>query len=138
MMLIHYRSVLWQRRGIRAVMLGVLLFFCFGGSARAQVTFSTGTTPASCGRSDGSLTVLSPSGGISPYFYSDDGGVTFQTSPVFNNIPGGTYFVVVKDGTLPIPQMSAPVSTSVGNLPGPGLSLTPINATCVKDRKSVV
>lgn len=133
MMLIHYRSVPWQRRGIRAVMLGVLLFFCFGGSARAQVTFTPGSSPASCGLANGSIVITMPSGGISPYFYSDDGGVTFQTSPTFNNLLGGTYFVVVKDGTLPIAQVSSPVPVSVGNLPGPALILNAINATCANN-----
>lgn len=46
--------------------------------------------------SDGSITVAA-SGGTSPYQYSIDGGVTWQTSNVFENLPAGDYTIQVKD-----------------------------------------
>jgi gliding motility-associated-like protein len=130
MMLIHYRSVPW-RGGARAVMLGFLLFFF--GAARAQVTFTPGSSPASCGNANGSISITLPTGGIPPYRYSDDGGVSFHNSSVFSGLLAGTYVVVVEDGTLPIAQVSTPVPVPVGNLAGPGLSLMPINATCTNN-----
>lgn len=48
-----------------------------------------------CGN-NGSI-LITASGGASPYQYSIDGGITFQLSPVFNNLTGGNYSVVTKD-----------------------------------------
>ncbi|PWA08066.1 T9SS type A sorting domain-containing protein [Flavobacterium laiguense] len=40
---------------------------------------------------------ITASGGQAPYQYSIDGGMTFQTSNVFNNLTTGTYTAAVKD-----------------------------------------
>lgn len=45
---------------------------------------------------DGSITI-SVNNGSSPYQYSIDGGETFQNEPVFENIGGGEYAIVVQD-----------------------------------------
>jgi hypothetical protein len=51
----------------------------------------------SCG-SNGSI-IVSASGGVPPYQYSKNGGTTFQTNPIFNNLGGGNYSIVTKDST---------------------------------------
>lgn len=47
-------------------------------------------------KNDGSI-VVSSTGGIAPVTYSIDGGITWQSSPIFNNLPAGTYSVIAKD-----------------------------------------
>ena len=54
------------------------------------------TSPLTC-TANGTITVTDVTGGDAPYTYSID-GVTFQSSPVFNNLNQGTYTVIVKDG----------------------------------------
>jgi subtilisin-like proprotein convertase family protein len=41
--------------------------------------------------------VLNPIGGVAPFQYSINDGVTFQSSPVFPKTPNGNYTLVVKD-----------------------------------------
>lgn len=54
------------------------------------------TTDISCaGIADGSITAI-VNGGIPPYSYSIN-GVTFQSSPTFNGLAGGTYIVIGRD-----------------------------------------
>jgi len=55
-------------------------------------TYKNNTT---CG-CDGSI-VLNAVGGNTPYEYSVDGGVTFKTFPIFDDLCYGNYKVVVKD-----------------------------------------
>ncbi len=54
------------------------------------------TTDATCGGSDGSITITA-SGGTAPLEYSIDNGLTFQSDGVFTGIAGGIYDVVVQD-----------------------------------------
>ena len=55
------------------------------------------TIDVSCfGGSDGSLTI-SASGAVPNYQFSIDGGVTFQPSGTFNNLPQGSYTITIKD-----------------------------------------
>ncbi|MDX1650944.1 MAG: gliding motility-associated C-terminal domain-containing protein [Brumimicrobium sp.] len=54
--------------------------------------------PASCGGSDGELTV-SGSGGTPGYLYSIDGGTTFQGSNTFTGLPAGNYTILIQDNT---------------------------------------
>ncbi len=55
------------------------------------------TTDVTCnGGSDGSVT-MNASGGIPPYQFSIDGGITWQTSSVFNNLTAGNYTGMIMD-----------------------------------------
>jgi hypothetical protein len=45
---------------------------------------------------------VTAAGGIAPYQYSIDGGITFQTSNVFTTLNAGTYNAVVKDAASTI------------------------------------
>lgn len=48
------------------------------------------------GAEDGRI-ILSADNGIGDFEYSIDGGASFQSSPVFNNLAGGTYTCLVQD-----------------------------------------
>ncbi|MEZ4968401.1 MAG: hypothetical protein R2814_01810 [Flavobacteriaceae bacterium] len=50
------------------------------------------------GNNDGSITIMA-TGGISPYSYSLDGGVSFVDTPNFINLSPGDYQVVVRDSS---------------------------------------
>ncbi len=62
----------------------------------SQLLFTALFTGSCFGPNTGSITV-SASGGTLPYQYSKDGGITFQSSNVFNGLSGGTYQIKVKD-----------------------------------------
>lgn len=57
------------------------------------IEVTNATTP---GNDNGSI-VLELSGGTGEIEYSIDGGETFQNSPIFNNLPMGTYNIVIQD-----------------------------------------
>ncbi|GAA4313653.1 gliding motility-associated C-terminal domain-containing protein [Nibribacter koreensis] len=59
-------------------------------------SFAVSTTNATCGSTNGKLTIGQVTGGQSPYSYSIN-GATFQTSAEFAGLPDATYQVTVKD-----------------------------------------
>ena len=67
-------------------------------NTNSPATYSWATVnPSGCNTNDGQIT-LTPIGGIPPYQYSIDNGLTFQSSNVFGNLgPGGVWFFV-QDG----------------------------------------
>ena len=82
----------------------VTVLDCQGCSSTASITLSTGglavgliTNNVSCtGLANGAVTLVA-TGGTSPYQFSIDGGVTFQSSNSFINLGPGNYQVVVND-----------------------------------------
>ncbi len=85
----------------------------FSVTSASCPTINLNTTPSNTSgptATNGSIVALA-SGGIAPYTYSKDGGISFQASGTFNNLATGTYAVVAKDvnGCL-----SVTVSTVVG------------------------
>ncbi len=52
------------------------------------------------GDSNVTITINNITGGIAPYDFSIDGGTSYNSSPVFPNLPGGSYPVVVRDANL--------------------------------------
>ncbi|AMM50354.1 hypothetical protein TH61_03010 [Rufibacter sp. DG15C] len=54
------------------------------------------TSASTCGKSDGTVTITSVSGGTAPYSYSID-GISFQASASFTSLPDGDYTITVKD-----------------------------------------
>ncbi len=55
------------------------------------------TTDATCGQSNGSLTIGTVTGGVAPYTYDLNNSGTFTTNTVYNNLAAGNYSVAVKD-----------------------------------------
>lgn len=92
--------------------------------APTVLTSSSSTTNVTCnGDSDGSI-ILTGSGGTSPYQYSINGGVNFQTSGTFSGQGTGTYNYIVKDangcqvsGSSSISGPSAVVLSSTSSNP---------------------
>src|SRR6202165_3820243 len=54
------------------------------------------TTDATCGQSNGTLTIGAVTGGVAPYTYSVDGSA-FTATTVYNNLAPGNHTVAVKD-----------------------------------------
>ena len=66
-------------------------------SQPSGITFTTTHLNVSCnGGNNGRITV-SASGGAGGYTYSNNGGSSYQAGVTFNNLPAGTYAIVVKD-----------------------------------------
>lgn len=55
--------------------------------------------PLCFGDVNGSITAVNVTGGDGVYEFSIDGGVQWQVSPLFDNLAGGSYTVIVRDGT---------------------------------------
>ncbi|MBL4705391.1 MAG: SprB repeat-containing protein, partial [Flavobacteriales bacterium] len=79
--------------------------FCFIGGMPAAITvgspslltYSAAITNESCSVSCDGQIILSTSGGTSPYQYSIDCGVTFQSSASFGSLCNGTFCTVIED-----------------------------------------
>jgi large repetitive protein len=84
-----------------------------------QISFSTSSTAASCGNSDGSLTI-NASGGTGVLTYSINNGSTYQQSPVFNNIQAGSYQVIVQDNN----GCTSAANANVNNAAAPVITAT--------------
>ncbi len=59
-----------------------------------SVSASIVPTSTTCGFNNGVITVSAETGGDGTYYYSLD-GVTYQTSPIFDSLPAGSYDVYV-------------------------------------------
>jgi len=63
-------------------------------------TAQLGVKDVSCfNAKDGTVGFINIAGGKAPLQYSKDGGATFQASPNFTGLSGGTYNMVIKDAT---------------------------------------
>jgi gliding motility-associated-like protein len=86
---------------------------------------------ASCGVSNGSITVTNTTGGTGPYEYSLD-GVTWQSSNVFNGLAAGTYTVYIRDAGAVCTANYSVVVPVVGNITA-NTSNTPASCTGVNN-----
>ncbi|MBL7766823.1 MAG: choice-of-anchor D domain-containing protein [Chitinophagaceae bacterium] len=67
------------------------------GIVCSNITFTQNHVEACIGSSDGSITITNPLGGTSPYTYSKDSGLIYQSSNVFSNLPPAIYQIRLKD-----------------------------------------
>jgi hypothetical protein len=68
-----------------------------GNCATQTASFAKSITNSSCSTAkDGSI-IVTPNGGSGSYIYSKNGGLTYQSSPVFSNLDSGSYTIVIKD-----------------------------------------
>ena len=100
--------------------------------ATASITISGGPiasttkTDATCGNSNGSITV-NWSNGTGPFNITGDlNRVNVGSPELFSNLPTGLYNFILTDAN----GCSVPLSVNIGNIPGPNTSVTSINATC--------
>jgi gliding motility-associated-like protein len=90
------------------------------------ITVNTTSTDASCGSSNGTLTVVA-GGGSGVLLYSVDGGVSYFSDSLFLNLLAGNYNVVVQDAN----GCTSTVAASVLNTSSPVLSSSPVtNVSC--------
>ncbi|MBK9353828.1 MAG: SprB repeat-containing protein [Bacteroidetes bacterium] len=94
-----------------------------GPSATASATNAT------CGNSNGSITVT-VTGGTAPYTYNWGGGITTQNR---TNIAAGTYTVTITDAN----GCTTTASATVNNTNGPTASASATNATCGNSNGSI-
>ena len=71
--------------------------FCVTFECILSADFST-SPESEAGSADGVI-MITPLNGNGPFQYSIDGGDTFQSSNIFNGLPGGDYDVVITDGS---------------------------------------
>ena len=88
-------------------------------STAYTISVSANVNNAVCG-TNGSI-IVSASGGQVPYEYSINGGVTYQTSPIFNGLTPGNYGVFVRDVNTTIGSVA---NVIVGNTPSVTYNLT--------------
>lgn len=100
----------WEVLGINKVVVNVTEGNC---DSIQPLIVQLNKNDSSC-NNDGSI-IVSASGGIPPYTYSLNYGVTTQTSPIFQNLAGGTYNVTVTDSTLAFQTQSVTVNQTISN-----------------------
>jgi len=62
----------------------------------AVLVEATAITAVRCKGENNGIINVSPSGGVSPYMYSIDGGINWQANNLFN-VPAGNYTITIKD-----------------------------------------
>jgi hypothetical protein len=78
--------------------------------ADSMVVNSTITNMTCFGLNNGSITINILSGGLAPFTYSNDNGVTFQSVNTFFNLATGSYAMVIMDNNNCIASVSDSVS----------------------------
>ena len=90
----------------------------------AQIIYATtvsnynGYQISCAGNSDGTIEFTNTIGGLAPYEYSTDGGLTFDPAIIYPNLSSGTYNIEVKDA-------SGCIVSSTDTLDAPGIFSVP-------------
>jgi gliding motility-associated-like protein len=92
------------------------------------------STNATCGNSNGTITLGTVSGGTTPYTYSVNGS-PFTATTAYTGFGPGTYTTVVKDAN----GCTYSTSVTITNIPGPtAVATTLTNTTCSAGNGSVI
>jgi large repetitive protein len=102
-------------------------------ASAANITAVSSVNPTNCTTPNGSITITA-NGGAGALQYSVNGGASYQTSSVFNNLAAGTYTISVKnaDGSCPI---SYPVVTLTNN--APVINAVNVVSDCANNNRSI-
>ncbi len=99
--------------------------FCTSFGCAVEVEISL-TSESAAGEEDGAI-LIEPTSGAGPFEYSIDGGMSYQSDNLFENLPGGSYDVVVVDAngcgyaaTIELPQCQVSLLVQVTDESGPG------------------
>lgn len=91
-----FQQVISVRRNISDVCYSSVTIMMAEAVQPVSATFVV--TPATCNGNDGAIENIAANGGNGgPYTFSIDGGQSFQSETSFTGIPGGSYFLRVKD-----------------------------------------
>jgi PKD repeat protein len=102
-------------------------------SEPTEVTHTASVTDATCGNSNGSITVTA-TGGTAPYTYSLNSG-TAQSSGSFTGLAAGSYTIQAIDAAG---CTSTLTSETVGGATGPSLSTTVTDETCMDANGQII
>ncbi|TPE42586.1 T9SS type B sorting domain-containing protein [Pontibacter mangrovi] len=92
----------------------------------AGPSFTLSAQASTCGASNGSITVNSPTGGTAPYSYAINNG-SFQSSATFSGLVADDYNITVKDAN----GCTLTQAVAVTDIAGPsGLELASASSTC--------
>lgn len=79
------------------------------------------TSSTDCENNNNGSIVITPIGGVAPYQYSINNGVTYQLSNIFTNLTSGSYPVVILDSngtnsvqTVTVPTQASNITYNVG------------------------
>lgn len=82
-------------------------------SSIPNLTISINKNEPTC-TNDGSI-IVQANGGVPPYQYSNNGGATFQTNPIFNNLTNGGFLIFVKDSVNNIQTQLVNLNSTLTN-----------------------
>ena len=74
--------------------------------------FTLRTSPASCTNTCNGAIIVTPFGGVAPYSYSLNNGLTTQTSNIFSNVCAGSYAVTIIDSASNTYTQSVTIASS--------------------------
>lgn len=96
------------------------------GATGPEITSIDVDSSGCIGSSTGQIQILGVTGGVPPYQYSIDSGLTYQSSAVFNNLPSGIYGLSVEDADG---CRSMPFGSVVSSTPNVILEVIPSDTT---------
>jgi len=113
---------------------GCPYIYTFAILSPAPIQFSTSTTPATCTKADGSISISNVTGGTSPFLYKVDSVTSYGTNLVFTGLPLGNYQVTVQDSNL----CTAGQPVNIGPKPGPIPYITVKNTSCYNSKDGII
>jgi hypothetical protein len=85
-------------------------------SATNFLSMNIQTSSTDCENNNNGSIIITPIGGVAPYQYSINNGVTYQLSNIFTNLTSGSYPVVILDTNGTNSQQTVTVPTQASNI----------------------